>query len=888
MMTRGRKTFLGMAGVALTGALLFGALHVAGLSRRLDLLAYDSFFLLRGARRGSERIVFVDIDDDTVRDLGSFPVPRTKYTELIRLLSRPESRALAVGFDIFVVDRTILDPRVDQEIGSAARKHGRVFFPAIFPEPFVAGRARLDAALEARRRLVDDAYFELERDPRFRDRFRADPAGARPELAARLRVDPERIDQLTLKLLDERDVEAAEQRVRNVAEHRLREFLSGRLDAEFGGLSEARLAWMKRHAKAVNSARVLWETFYLPALKKDPEASFLDVCAGRGVKYAQLAVADIDLDRMLRARLAARRGASAEPFGPSVLNCYAGRVPKEYPVLPVLEGARELVSAQPYLTDGDGKVRSFPLVMVQGGRAYPAMGLALALEALGARFEDCRIDGDRFVIPGAGDRAEIRLPVDGLGRVLLDWNGPWMSSFRHVSLSRLLPVESQGEAAEREAERLAASLKGKIVLVGLTASGSHDLNPMSFEDRYPMVGVNAHVADGVLRGSFPRELGNGPVLVLLVLGGLAGALAGGARGRMLSPLVAAAGAGAIFFGSFGAFALAGLFLPPVPVLGAFALAYVAGLFWRYMVTDRESRKVRQAFAYRTSPELVEEMMRNPQVVRLGGKRVEATVFFADLAGFTSVAESVAPEDLIHLLNAYLSEISAAVISAGGYLDKYEGDAVMAIMGAPVERADHAAAGCRAALETQRRLEKLRERLGAEGQPLFRCRVGLASGEVVVGNIGSETRFDYTALGDNVNLASRLEGASKVYGTRILISEKTAELAGEGFVFREEGFVCREVDLLRVAGRREAGRVLELVGRREDVSDSQRAGLDLYARALALYRERKFTEARDLFMEANEKLGGADGPSETFVGRCQRFILRAPPEDWDGVYEMTSK
>ena len=509
-----------------------------------------------------------------------------------------------------------------------------------------------------------------------------------------------------------------------------------------------------------------------------------------------------------------------------------------------------------------------PLILVQGGRAYPTMGLAVALDVLGARVEDCRFEKGDFVVAAAGGRPETRIPVDRQGRALLNWNGPWLDSFRHVPMSKLL-----GGAD--------ASLDGKIVFVGLTASGTHDLNPTPFEARYPMVGAHAELAEGILSDGFIREAGRWPVAGLVCLLALAGALAGAALGRAWAPAAALAGAAAIAAASFGAFAQGRVFIPPVAPLGAFGLAYVAGLFWRYLIAEREGRKVRRAFAYRTSPALVEEMMRNPQALRLGGKRVEATIFLADLAGFTAVAESTSPEELIQLLNEYLSEISEAVIAGGGYLDKYEGDAVMAIFGAPVERADHARAACLAALNAQERLDRLRARLSASGRPLLRCRIGLNSGTMIAGNIGSSTRFDYTALGDAVNLASRIEGANKVYGTRILVSGPTAERAGPGLAFRE-------TDLVRVQGRREPVRILELAGRETDFAVGRRDGHAAFARALALYRDRQFQAARDLFLDALAALGGKDGPCETFIGRSQRYLLSPPPEDWDGVFEMTSK
>lgn len=900
-MTRRGKTALGLAGIACLSAVLAGAGYSSGVLRPLDLIAYDWFFKIRGVRKGDERIAFVDIDEATVRRLGMFPSPRYRKAcaDLIAVLSRPGSRAHSIGFDIFFVE-TCSNPfspgsgtgkagpgvSVDEMLAAAARRHGRVCVPGIFPTPF-RRRSTLDASLENDRKLAAHGASLLQGDGALCATYLADPWGQRKLLATRLGVDPERITRTVVRLLDEEYVSQTRSlALTAMSENEIAPFVTGRLDGRMEEVlgTKSRLEWTKEYFYAETTSKALWEKVYEPARKKTPGISFMGALATRGFGYDRLvnprrfATAARRRDAILRARLAARRGVDAGNLGRDVLACYGGSVPELFPVIPVLEAAHEIVTVQPHLTDGDGKVRSFPLILVQGDRAYPAMGLQAALDLLGVPLENCTIEGGEFKGSGPGG-SQVRVPVDGVGRVLLDWNGPWLSSFRHVSMVRLLPGAGGGLEGAQDARRVAQSLDGKIVFVGLTATGTHDLNPTPFQERYPMVGVNAHVAEGVLRGHFPAEASSAPVLALAVLGALLGAACGAVLSKLLGPLAALAGLGLAFFGSYAGFSAAGLFLPPVSIMAALSLSYVAGLFWRYLVADREGRRVRQIFASRTSPELVEEMMRNPEVVRLGGKRVAATIFFADLAGFTTVAEFTEPEDLIHLLNEYLSEISNAIIDGGGYLDKYEGDAVMAILGAPVERDDHAAAACIAAIEAQRRLDDLR--LKSRDLPQFRCRVGLASGEVVVGNIGSETRADYTALGDKVNLASRLEGANKVYGTRILVSETTEKLAGEEFVFRE-------VDLLRVKGRREATRVLELFGRRADLSEEQRAGLDAFGEALSLYRASEFAPAQERFMDANEMLGGSDGPSETFIGRCQRFMLKPPPEGWDGVYEMTGK
>ncbi|MHC4916293.1 MAG: CHASE2 domain-containing protein [Planctomycetota bacterium] len=892
-MTRRRRGVSGIAAAAALGALAFGALHVAGGLRRLDLVACDRFFNLRGARQGDERVVFVDIDQQALDQFGQFPIPRKTYARIIERLSRPDSRAAAIGFDIFLVEPSKQDWEADEQIGAAARSHGNVYFPAIFTTPFAA-KDELPEVTARHRQLIEDAAHYLLGNPEFSQRFLSDPLGKREELVRRLRqklsVAAGDITPMIIRQIDEEYIRRTWLVVTSkVKDGEQTAFIKGELDERLRKdlTPPWRLTWAKGHFLALSNTRTLWEQIYLPILAKDPQATFMGACSGRGMTYSKLVHSDRlpqvakARDRMLRAKLARLRGVAADAFGPSVLASYSGRVPKEFPVLPVLDSTRHLVNVQPDLSGGDGKVRRFPLMMVQGDQAYPSMGLAAALDVLKVNLKECRIEDGEFLIPSRDGRAPRKLSVDRRGRVLVDWKGPWTASYRHVSVSSLLPPSWASKAAVREADRLAATMKGKAVFIGLTAPGTHDYRAIPLAGEYPMVGVHGHVADGVLNGFFPREAGVGLVLSLVILSAAFGAATGGAVAKLMSPFVAAAGVAAVFFGCFADFPLAGVLVPPVASLGALGLSYVGALFWRYLVTEREGRKVKQVFAFRTSPELVEEMMRNPEVVRLGGKRVSATVFFADLGGFTTVAESTEPEDLIVLLNAYLSEISAAVIEGGGYLDKYEGDAVMAILGAPVERKDHAAAACRAALDTQSRLDRLRAELGAAGRPLFRCRIGLASGDVVVGNIGSETRFDYTALGDNVNLASRLEGANKVYGTRILVSENTAETAGSDFLFRE-------VDRIRVKGRRGAGRVMELVACAGDLDEARREGLAEFARALELYRGRSFGEACDLFMSANENLGGSDGPCETMIGRCQRYAVKPPPDSWDGVYEMTGK
>jgi adenylate cyclase len=279
--------------------------------------------------------------------------------------------------------------------------------------------------------------------------------------------------------------------------------------------------------------------------------------------------------------------------------------------------------------------------------------------------------------------------------------------------------------------------------------------------------------------------------------------------------------------------------------------------------------------------VVDELIRNPNMLKLGGERKYATAFFSDIKDFTTVSERLTPEELIMQLNEYLSAMTDIVLAYGGYLDKYEGDAVVAVFGVPVDQTDHAERACLAALDMQRTLIDLRKKWSAESRPAFEARIGLNSGPMIAGNIGGKNRFDYTVIGDSVNLASRLEGANKMYGTKIMIGEETYEKA-------KEKIIARELDFLRVKGKTRPVRVYELLARRSDGFEQNWAtAFTHFARGLEQYRLQQWQKAISEFRKVLE-LKPDDGPAKEFLRRCDIFLQSPRPPDWDGVFEMRSK
>jgi adenylate cyclase len=286
------------------------------------------------------------------------------------------------------------------------------------------------------------------------------------------------------------------------------------------------------------------------------------------------------------------------------------------------------------------------------------------------------------------------------------------------------------------------------------------------------------------------------------------------------------------------------------------------------------------FQHYLSPEVVNEVLEDPGKLGLRGSIQEVTVFFSDLAGFTSIAEALSPEELTALLNDYLTPMSNIIQEHGGCLDKYEGDLIMSFFGAPVTYEDHARRACFAALENQERLQRLREEFAQAGRPPLYARIGLASGPVRVGNMGSEIRFDYTVMGDTANLASRLEGINKLYATSIMVSETTRKAVGDAVV-------AREVDMVRVKGKAEPVRIYELLAKAGGLDGPWEQVLELYSSALALYRKRDFTNAASGFEEVL-KLRPDDGPTLAMLSRCRVYATSPPPGDWAGVHVATEK
>lgn len=311
------------------------------------------------------------------------------------------------------------------------------------------------------------------------------------------------------------------------------------------------------------------------------------------------------------------------------------------------------------------------------------------------------------------------------------------------------------------------------------------------------------------------------------------------------------------------------------------------VFLAYAIIDRRRRKetkekeiVKQAFRQYVTPSLLDEIIRDPSKLKLGGSKRTTTIMFSDIRGFTSISEALTPEELVHFLNIYLTQMTDIILEKRGTVDKYIGDAIMAFWNAPLDEPSHVLLSCEAALANVEALRRLQlpyswveKRLGAP-----QIGIGINTGDVVVGNVGSQQRFDYTALGDHVNLASRLEGLTKQYGVQIIISEMT-------YSFVKDKVFVRELDTVAVKGRKGAVRIYELVRRPTDKKEL--AFYDNWAMAMSCYRKRDFVAAQKLFGKC-EEMHPVDKPAQIYMERCIHYRKHPPAKDWDGAFHATEK
>ena len=541
------------------------------------------------------------------------------------------------------------------------------------------------------------------------------------------------------------------------------------------------------------------------------------------------------------------------------------------PLAGLAEGARGLGFIN-LTADSDGPTRRIPLIGRFGDAAVPQLSLAVARDLLG--IEKVVIQEDSLRI------AERTVPLTPEGALLLNWHGPLEGTYPTYAVGHVLQSFAQIEKKERPVLDPAV-FKDKIVFIAGTAAGLYDLRVTPFSTYTPGVLIHMTALDNLLQGRFLRSAPKWfTVLMLLML-----CLISAWTFMLCSSYpvkFGVTGGLAVAYYALATHALAGhdRWLDLVFPEAALALTFATAATLEYLTEGKQRRQTRAAFDKYMSAEVVDEIMRNPDAIKLGGERKEITIFFSDIAGFTTISERLQPEELVSLLNRYLSAMTDIIRRHRGNVNKYLGDGIMALFGAPLGESNHATLACYAALDSQAALTILRDQWKKEGLPDIVARIGINAGPCIVGNMGSQTRLEYTVMGDCVNLASRLEGANKFYDTLILLGPRTVELA-------KNDIEVREVDLLRVKGKNEPVVVYELLGRTGQLSPQRIKTVSIYSEGLAAYKNGNFAGASARFTEALD-LDPADGPSRVYLERSLEYLQAPPSEGWDGVYVLKSK
>jgi adenylate cyclase len=529
--------------------------------------------------------------------------------------------------------------------------------------------------------------------------------------------------------------------------------------------------------------------------------------------------------------------------------------------------------------DPDGYIRRYPLYFVHHNQLYPSLAIKMAEIAKGETLKvtttnDSRIDSISF--PSDTDS----LPVTPLGYIDLNFRGP-RESFTYVSAVDVM------RGAESNDPKLKELFKDSLVLFGATALGIYDMRAFPFDSNTPGVEGHATALDNLLSKDSLRSASGIhqqwlPLMMIIALGLLFAILF--SRFEAVPSLLIFGG----FILIFGAVDVE-LFKHNINLPSAFLMIEILAIFAlvlaiRYILEEKNKKYVRMAFSHYLAPQIVDMVLKDPSKLAVGGERKDITILFSDLRGFTTISENMDPKTLSQFLNEYLSEMTDIVFEFGGTLDKYIGDAVMAFWGAPVDQPDHALRACLAGLKMQKRLHEIAPDYKARYQVDVGMGVGINTGVVSVGNMGSKKIFEFTVIGDHVNLASRLEGLTRIYGVDVLSTMNTIEALPAEL---KQQIHYRVLDAVKVKGKKNASDLIEI-----SLYPFSEKALELFYLAKDAFKKRDWVRSIELFKKSNqlyqEHRGQPDPVCEIFIQRCEYFEINPPTHDWDGTIEMKSK
>jgi len=927
--------------LSLAATLVALALHLTGVDQRAELLALDLRFSKLANAPANDQLVHVDIDDRSLEELGRWPWPRTQLAGIVEVLSQagattvvldiimPEpqpTRYISPGTEVYSADfgeligygpaKPIFD---DMALGQAMREAGNVFLPM-----HIHLGAELSTATERSTRGAIDAG-------------KSDLAGVVEQILPQLQANTrsEDLDEVRRAYLRLRGLDA------------LKRFALDAKWAESSGVGVGRITpplvtlgqACYRSGFVTFAPDVDGVVRRIPMLAGDGKNTYpqfaLALAADKLARKHGGTSSISTCDRAVTITCAdgTKRIIPLDAEGKMLINWMPGTTSLSKPlhISAIRVGDISLMQDSIKRNRTLRRLLRFSLLeMAQKWPSRQAEDRYYRIADLDARLNEAyqkRIMAQRDVqrkmlfspdnVPSlpAGlcrQEAEIEAEIDKLCHQFClelcdencmetflgkgasaDGNPSQQYQQRRAKADFYLAQIARAEAANRQiASDLAEHLSelrelvaGKMCIIGSAATGAADFVPTPVDSRMPGAWVHANIFNTIVSGVFVCESPLVADVAAILLGGIAvGLLAAALPVQQAGPLAFLVAVGYTATNAWVVFAGMNVFLPVVSPLAAMVASMLVVTAYCQMTEERAKRRIRGMFAHALSPALVDRLIADPSLAKLGGDRRELTCFFSDLQGFTQLAESLGEEDTIRLLNRYFDRMTDVVQNRhGGYLNKFLGDGLFVFFGAPVLEEDHASRAIHAAVDCQIDVALLNQELArdASRDVNLTVRIGIASGKVMVGNCGSSQRMDYTAIGDAVNLASRLESANKFFGTRILVSDSAWSQAGV------DGMCARPMGKVRVVGKDESVLVWHVLGWDEDADHVTRLAFGRFEAGIELLSGRKFSEARQAFEEVLTSLPG-DRPAEIFRELSNKYVVNPPPDDWDGSLVLAEK
>ncbi|MDO8549340.1 MAG: adenylate/guanylate cyclase domain-containing protein [Ignavibacteria bacterium] len=532
--------------------------------------------------------------------------------------------------------------------------------------------------------------------------------------------------------------------------------------------------------------------------------------------------------------------------------------------------------------DEDGILRHFPLIIKVDSLYFPAISLSIFLDYNEVPFEKVKINwGENIIIPALQESyldEDVVIPIDDHGNVFIPYYGFWSDgSSKMMEVQNLIKYSDKPEYLDD----LLDFYEGSFVFISDISVGTSDLGQTTIEENVPLVTVHAALLNGMLNNQFYTRWDIFPLAVIIFISGVLLILTALPRTNLIFYFTALLLISLILYFGYNQLLSFNLF-PSFSVSVSLLLIFIGMMVSIQVITAKDRAFIKNAFTRYVPDKVVENLIDNPEQLKLGGEERELTILFSDIAGFTSISEKMKPSDLVSLLNEYLTEMTRIIIEKEGTIDKYIGDAILAEFGAPVMIEHHAAAAVASAIIMQKRLTELNKAWKERGYPLIMNRTGINTGNVIIGNMGSDQVFDYTVIGDHVNLAARLESANKFYNTKILISEYTYKLINNSL------YHTRLLDLIKVKGKENAVKVYEVTGFISDpLSEEDLKYYDLYERGFNFYLHKKFDESKEYFNKALQ-IRPNDYSSDELIKRIDKLNFATLDESWDGSITYKEK